>query len=190
MQRFLLQIIFFLALINSPKVYATYMYSAGTYVPYFNKMQVSNSGQSQKFTMTPYFSVGTQMQMSAIQYFMPELGYAYWLETAEKIKKSMIFLHYNFSYILSSDFIFRYGLTTHWYKIKGEGGTIRLRNGDDYINFDVPDKEVTTYFTTLNLGAEYFFKRSISARFDLNMMSVNEFENNANNYLFTVNFYQ
>lgn len=190
MQRVLLQIGLISSFFLSVNSIASTMYSVGTYVPYFNKMQVADSGQTQKFSMTPYFAFGGQMQMTATHYFMPELGYARWLETAEKVNKSLIFLHYNFSYILSPNFIFRYGLTTHWYKIKGEGGTVRLRNGDGYTNFEAPDKDVTTYFTTINLGGEYFFKKSISTRFDLNMMSVNEFENNAYNYLLTVNFYR
>ncbi len=166
------------------------MYSTGTYVPYFDKMQVSNSGSTQKFVINPYLAIGKQIHMSGTHYFMPELGYSYWLETAKKTKKSMLFLQYNFSYILSGSFIFRYGLSTHWYKIKGEGGTVSLRNGDGYTNFKAPDKEVTTYFTTLNLGGEYFFKNTLSLRFDLNMMNVNELENKATNYLLTVNFYR
>ena len=190
MQRLLLSLVFTVSMLWGASVMATTMYSVGTFVPYFDKAQISDSGQTQKFSLTPYFSVGSQLQMTAIHYFMPELGYARWLETAEKVQKSMIFLHYNFSYIFSSNFIFRYGLTTHWYMIKGEGGTVRLRNGDGYTNFEAPDKQVTSYFTTLNLGGEYFFQQSLSTRFDLNMMNINEFENKSYNYLLTVNFYQ
>jgi hypothetical protein len=177
-------------LINLSQANAVTMYSTGTYVPYFDKVQVSNSGATQKFDLNPYLAIGKQFNMSGPHYFMPELGYTYWLETAKKVKKSMIFLHYNFSYILSQRFIFRYGLTTHWYKIKGEGGTVSLRNGDGYTNFKAPDKEVTTYFTTLNLGSEFFFNKGLALRFDLNMMNVNELEQRAYNYLFTVNFYR
>lgn len=177
-------------LINLSQANAVTMYSTGTYVPYFDKVQVSNSGATQKFDLNPYFAIGKQFNMSGPHYFMPELGYTYWLETAKKVKKNIIFLHYNFSYILSQRFIFRYGLTTHWYKIKGEGGTVSLRNGDGYTNFKAPDKEVTTYFTTLNLGSEFFFNKRLALRFDLNMMNVNELEQRAYNYLFTVNFYR
>lgn len=191
MQRFLLRTGLSLFLLSlSLQAKSVFMYSTGTYVPYFNKMQVSNSGATQKFTLNPYLSVGKQFQISGPHYFMPELGYSYWIETAKKTKKSMIFLQYNFSYILSGNFIFRYGLSTHWYKIKGGGGTVSLRNGDGYSKFRSPSTEVTTYFTTLNLGSEYFFKKTLSLRFDLNLMSVNEFENQASNYLLTVNFYR
>ena len=180
--------IFLITLSNSAN--AVMMYSTGTYVPYFDKVQVSNSGATQKFDLNPYFAIGKQFNMSGPHYFMPEFGYTYWLETAKKVQKSMIFLHYNFSYILSNRFIFRYGMTTHWYKIKGDGGTVSLRNGDGYTKFKAPSKEVTTYFTTLNLGGEFFFNRSIGLRFDLNMMNVNELEQRAYNYLLTVNFYR
>lgn len=191
MQRILLRsCVTFLFILFSHNAFSVIMYSTGTYVPYFDKMQVSNSGSTQKFALNPYISIGKQFQISGAHYFMPELGYSYWIETAKKIKKSMIFLQYNFSYILTRSLIFRYGLSTHWYKIKGEGGTVSLRNGDGYTNFKAPDKQVTTYFTTLNLGTEYFFKKTLSLRFDLNMMNINEFKNKSSNYLLTVNFYR
>lgn len=157
MQRIILRTILSTALfVYSFHAQSVIMYSTGTYVPYFNKMQVSNSGATQKFALNPYLAIGKQFHMSGAHYFMPELGYTYWLETAKRVKKSMIFLHYNFSYILSESFIFRYGISTHWYRIKGEGGTVSLRNGDGNTNFKAPDKEVVTYFTTMNLGTEYF----------------------------------
>lgn len=191
MQRFLLRIVIFILIsFYISNASAVTMYSAGTYVPYFDKVQVSNSGATQRFALNPYFAVGKQFQLTGTQYFMPELGYSHWLETAKKVQKSMIFLHYNFSYILSNNFIFRYGLSTHWYRIKGEGGTINLRNGSGYRDFKAPDKTITTYFTTVNLGTEYFYDRTLGIRFDLNMMDVNEFEQRAYNYLFTVNFYR
>lgn len=169
--------------------YAVIMLSTGTYVPYFDKVQVSNSGATEKFDLNPYVSVGTQFNLSGPHYFMPELGYSYWLETAKKTKKSMIFLQYNFSYILTQNLILRYGLSTNWYKIKGEGGTVSLANGETHTEFKAPDKEVTTYYTTLNLGGEYFFKQSKSVRFDLNIMNFKNFDQRVYNYLLTVNFY-
>jgi hypothetical protein len=166
------------------------MYSAGTYVPFFNKAQVSNSGKTQTFDLTPYAGIGKQFHLAGPQYFMPELGFAYWLENPKKTQKSMIFIHYNFSYVVSQSLIWRYGLSTHWYRIKGKGGTVTLQNGNGTSNFDAPSKTVTSYFTTLNMGTEYFFNRELSLRFDLQLMNVNKFEDKAYNYLLTLNFYR
>lgn len=188
-KRILLWLIFSFSF-NSTTLYSATLYSGGTYVPFFNQAQVTNLGEKQKFDLTPYFGIGKQLHISGPQYFMPELGYAYWLENAKKVQKSMVFIHYNFSYILSQSFIWRYGLSTQWYRIVGEGGTVKLKNGNGYSSFDAPDKTRTSYFTTLNMGGEFFFNKEMSMRIDLQMMNVNELEDKSYNYLLTLNLYR
>ena len=74
--------------------------------------------------------------------------------------------------------------------IIGKGGNTTLNNGTGTRSFPNPDKTVTSYFTTLNFGTEYFFRqRAYGLRFDLNMMSFKDTDNKALNYLLTVNIY-
>lgn len=169
---------------------SAYMVSTGTYVPYLNKAQVSNAGATQKYDLNPYVGIGTNFKMSGMQYFLPEFGYAYFMDNAAGSRREMIFLHYNFGYVLSSEFILRYGLSTHRYRIIGKGGTTTLDNGTSTSEFVNPSRTRESYFTTINLGGEYFFmQRSKGLRFDLNIMSFSEFENRVYNYLLSVNFY-
>lgn len=167
-----------------------YFLSTGTYVPYFNKAQVSTSGATQKFALNPYFSIGTQYSINGPHYFTPELGYVYYKENAKKTRTELIMLHYNFSYIIGPQFLLRYGLTNNQLRITGEGGTVRLNNGNSYTDFIAPNRTSSSYFTTLDLGSEYIFtNRAYALRFDLNMMNFLNFENRAYNYLLTFNFY-
>lgn len=173
-----------------PNSYAKMLYSVGTFVPYFQKAQVSDSGSRQFFDLNPYASVGTLFPLVDAHFFVPEIGLTYYLENAKKTSKRIIFLHYDFAYVINDFSIFRYGLTNYWYTISGDGGEVRMRNGSGYANFDAPSKSVTTYFTTLDLGYEFFFNQDLSLRFDLNMMSMTDQENSAYNYLLTINFYR
>jgi hypothetical protein len=167
-----------------------YMISTGTHVPYFNKAQSSISGSTKKFEINPYIGIGTQFYMAGEQYFVPEIGYSYYLENPKGSRTEVIFFHYNFSYVFTSELLFRYGLTTHWYRIVGKGGNTSLNNGTSTTSFPNPDKTVTSYFTTLNFGTEYFIlQKAYGIRFDLNMMSFKDTENKALNYLLTVNIY-
>jgi len=167
-----------------------YMVSTGTYVPYLNKAQVSTSGSTQKYDLNPYIGIGTNFPMTSSQYFLPEFAYSYFMDNASGSRREMVFLHYNFGYVLSPDALLRYGLSTHWYRIIGKGGTTTLDNGTGTTSFANPDKTVTTYFTTLNLGAEYFINsKQNSIRFDLNMMSFKDFDKRVYNYLLTYNFF-
>ena len=166
------------------------MISSGTYVPYFNKAQTTTSGSTQFFDLNPYIGAGAQILLSGPHYFSPEAGYVYYKENAKNTRTELINLQYNFSYVLSSRFLFRYGLSNNWLRIIGKGGNVSLKNGNTTTSFKSPDKTVTSYFTTLNLGTEYMFStRKYSLRFDLNMMSFAKFEKRAYNYLLTFNFY-
>lgn len=168
-----------------------YSLVTGTYVPFFNQVQTNNSGQTKKFEINPHLGIGTQIQMSGEHYFLPEFGFTYFLNNAENTKRDMIHLQYDFGYILNSQTILRYGLTNHWYRLHGEGGSVKLRNGNGSTEFPSPDKTVITYFTSLDLGMEYILSnRSYGVRFDFQILSFQELENRSYNYLLTFNFYR
>lgn len=187
--RFLISI--FIFILNCPAL-ASFMYSTGTHVPFFNKVQVNTKGETSKFDLNPYLGLGTQYHLSGAHYALPEFGYAYFLTTPSEYKKEIFFLHYNLGYVFNESLILRYGLTTHWYRIKGSGGSVNLRNGTGLTNFPSPDRTVTTYFTTLNFGAEYFFNSKANGfRFDFNTMAPKNFFNERiYNYILSFNFYR
>lgn len=173
----------------SPRVRAAHLLSTGTFVSNFSKAQASDSGATKKFELVPYFGYGQQFNLGGPHYFMPELALAYFIDTPKKTDKKIVFLRYNFSYILSGSIILRYGLSTYWQIISGDGGTVVLRNGDSYKAFPAPDNRSVSYYTTADFGAEYFFNRTRSARFDLNLANAFDFENRAFNYILTYNWY-
>tara|TARA_Y100000590_G_scaffold448783_1_gene585960 strand:+ start:110 stop:676 length:567 start_codon:yes stop_codon:yes gene_type:complete len=182
-------LIFLFGIITS-NVFA-YSISTGTYVPYFNQVQTNNSGQTRKFELNPHIGIGTQIQMSAQHFFIPEFGFTYFLNNAENTKRDIIHLNYDFGYILNSNTILRYGLSNHWYRLHGQGGSVKLRNGTGSTEFPSPDKTVVTYYTTLDLGMEYIFpSRTYGLRFDFHVLSFQELENRSYNYLLTFNFYR
>lgn len=165
-----------------------YFLSTGTFVPFVGKAQISNSGGSEKFAYNPYLSIGTPIQMSGRHFFVPEIGFNFFLENAKRTTRSNIFLKYDFASKISPNLALRYGITNNWYRLSGQGGSNTLRNGNGYTDFPAPNKTVTSYYTTIDLGIDYRFKSAMSARFDINIMSINRFENKAYNYLFTINF--
>lgn len=166
-------------------------YSVGTHVPFFNQVQTSTSGGSQVFAINPYLGIGTQFHLAGGNYFMPELGYSYYTDTGSNYNRDTIFLHYNFAYVITNKFIARYGITSHTYRLTGGGGSQTLSNGNGSTRFPSPNKTVSSSFTTLNAGMEYFLSsKNYSIRFDFNIMNSNDLDNRAYNYLLTVNIYR
>ncbi len=181
---------FLILIILSFNAEANYMVSTGTFVPYFAKAQTNTSGSTKTFELNPYIGIGKQINMTGNNYFMPELGYSYYLNNPKNMRRESIFLHYNFSRVFSQQFIARYGLTSNWYRIVGLGGSENLKNGTSSTTFPSPDETRTSYYTTLNFGGEAFVSsKKYSLRFDLNIMSFAELDNRAFNYLFTLNIY-
>lgn len=174
----------------SNKVLA-YNVAVGTHTAYFKKSQVDNAGSTNTFDFNPYIGLGAQYHIYGYQYFVPEIGYSlYILDTDDNARKEIVFLNYNFAWTFESSFIFRYGLTTYWDRQTGKGGSSTLRNGNGRTSFPNPNKTVTSYYTTVNLGAEYFWDtKDRSLRFDFHIMNARDWENRAYNYLLGVNFY-
>lgn len=182
--------VFFFLFFFSVSAQAKNFYGLGTFVPYFQKAQVNESGSRQFFDINPYFSMGHKFPMTSTLSFAPELGLAYYIGTAKKVNKRTLFLHYDFAHQLRDRFVLRYGLTSYWYTISGQGGTVSLRNGSSTVEFPAPSKPSTSYFTTLDLGLEFLDNTDHSIRFDLNLMSVGQMKNSAINYILTFNFYR
>lgn len=164
--------------------------SIGSHVPFFNQAQVNESGSTQKVDINPYFGVGTNFHIFNRHYFLPEFGYSYYLDNPSGSKREVLFLHYNIGFALRETTLLRYGLTTHYYRIKGEGGNTKLKNGESTQSFPNPNKTVTTHFTTMDFGVEQFFsQKKRSVRFDLNLMNFKNIDRRSFNYLLTVNFH-
>ena len=164
-------------------------FSTGTFVPYFNKEQVSENGSKKVFQLNPYFGYGTNIHLSGKTYFLPEIAYSYLTNSEDSVRQEIVFLNYHFSYYNSPNIILKYGLSTYWWRIAGQGGTKRLRNGDGYTNFRLPDETRTSYITSLMGGFESFFKQDQSFRFDLYIMDSINSDSRSYHYFLGVNFY-
>ncbi len=179
----------FFLLFLSQTSYA-YFFTTGTYVPFFNRAQTSNQGARQTFDYNPYFSGGVHIPLTQLNYFSPELGYSFYLENAKNTKVDVIFLHYSFSYFISSHIVFRYGFTNNWYRLVGKGGTVSLSNGTGTTTFPSPSKTVISYFSTLDFGLEYIYtNKRYSTRLDFQSMGPSNLSESSFNYLLTFNWY-
>jgi hypothetical protein len=168
----------------------SYSIATGTYVNYFNEIQTNVRGDTKKFEINPFVSYSTQFQISAKNYFLPEIGYAYFLISPKNIRREMIFLKYNFGYVVSDKLLFRYGISSHSYRIIGSGGSQTLGNGSGRTKFPSLNKTVTSNFSTVDFGFEYFVGgKKNSIRYDLNIMNIANSSNNSLNYLLTYNWY-
>lgn len=177
--------------IISTKAYSAIMYSTGTFVPYYSTAQVDSAGSQRSFEINPYIGVGKPFLISGAHYFLPEVGYGHYLETPAKTNRSSIILNYSMGLVVNDAFIFRYGLSTHWLLLSGPGGSDRLNNGSSTTTFPAPGELKTSYTTSVHGGGEFFVSpRTISIRFDFQMMSPLETKYTHYNYLLTLNFYR
>lgn len=134
----------------------SYSISAGTFVANVNKAQVSDSGAAKTFELTPYVGAAKPIGISGAHFFIPEFALAYYLDTARNIKKRIFFLKYNFGYFLNSQFLLRYGISTYWQTVEGEGSSLTLRNGSGYSEFPSPVRPSQATFQRWTLDLNFF----------------------------------
>lgn len=138
----------------------------------FNKVlkdtQDSNGKVDDK-PFSPTLSVGYNFNLFDSGFgFSPQLGYIHTKQTANdsygKQKVHTIFLNWDFIWIssLSDQLAFRFGLGTFIKRTKGEGGTVTIPNGTGTDEARRPGKTVSSYSSTLNLGADYNFNVQLS----------------------------
>jgi len=100
--------------------------------------------------------------------FSPQLGYIHTNQTANdsfgKQKIHSFFINWDILWItsLSQHLAFRFGVGTFIKRTRGKGGTVTIPNGNSTDEARRPSGTVTSYSSTLNLGADY--------NFDLQMM--------------------
>ena len=162
--------------------------STGTYVPFFNQVQVSPSGSLRTFEINPYVGYSYELQLGGSHLFTPEVGYVLFNDFGDDTTKDLLLLNYDFGYRISSEFVLRYGLTTHWYRVAGKGGTKSLSNGSSTTEFIVPSGSALAIYTTWDIGVEFLTNGQVSSwRFDLKTTDLFSDER-IYNYLITASF--
>jgi hypothetical protein len=160
----------------------------GTYVPYFNKAQVSDSGASKKFELNPFVSYSSTIPLGTFS-FIPEFGLSMDMNESPGYQKDYIFIRYMFGHSISPIMQLRYGLSTTWIKMTSEGGSTSLNNGGSTSTYYYPGGSKQSYITTLDGGLEWNFKQIYTLRFDLQIMSFTNFDKWNYNYILGISRY-
>jgi len=161
----------------------------GIYVPYAFKAQDDKDASTETFAFNPYISIHYEHPIWWGQFFKPELGFVFHSGNEDNTSKTTVFLRYNFAHKFNQDISLRYGLSTFMTKIGGDGGTVTLNNGTSTADFYAPSQTVTTYFSTLDLGAEYIATSNFGIRFGTQLMGVTSSEKRKLSYMLSSNLY-
>lgn len=161
----------------------------GTHIPYAFKAQNDMSGSSQKFDINPFVSVAGTYRLARSHFFLPELGYIHHTDRADNTSVSTLFLLYNFGFHFAGPVMVRYGLGTFITRISGDGGEVRLGDGEGTSTFYTPDESVRTYYSTANLGLEYRFSSDWAGRFEGHVMGPMSSEKRKFSYTLSASYY-
>ncbi len=130
---------------------------------------VQNSkGKVEDKPFSPYLGWGYHFNLFDSGFgFSPQLGYIHTTDVANdsfgKQTTHSYFFNWDFLYIpsFSNQMAFRFGIGNFIKRISGKGGTVEIPNGNSTTTARRPGKTVTSYSSTLNLGADYNFNTQL-----------------------------
>lgn len=178
----------FIFLIRPESAWATHV-GVGTLVTNFLSAQTSADGGRRTFQVAPTLLVGGELPIYGQTFFTPRIGYSMYLDEKDDTSKTDMMLNYHVGTKLMEYFMLHYGFSTFITKIKGKGGTKELQNGGSTANFYIPDKTVTSYTASLDVGGQVLIHEHWSARVDLFITRFLSSDRRKLNYLLSGNFY-
>lgn len=149
----------------------------------------SDVGTVSYFDFRPVIAAAYRYEFNSEFSFIPEIG-ATLPETSEDETYSTFYSFINLPLAWHYDyFTFRFGPGFFFTRISGNGGTLKLQNGNSTDEFPVPSGTATTRNLTWNLGLQAAFDKEWSARFDLSILKLFVSEKRALNHLLTINYH-
>jgi len=150
--------------IISTEVFATV--GLGGFVPFPTTTMKKRDGGSDSFGFEPMVYINHVVNAPFSQLFLPTLGFIKSTDLEQEYSKNTIFFLWDLGYKIGSNLILRYGLGTFITKIKGDGAAITVNNGSTTATAYRPSDSITSYNTTVNIGAEMAFSKSYAIQFE------------------------
>lgn len=162
----------------------------GGYVPFGMNTQKEAEGGTNALTFHPMITVNKVFKINEQHFFVPEIGYAYHLNTGDNYDKKTIFILWDMGIRLGHGLVFHYGLGTFMTKISGDGGAVEVRNGESgTATFYMPSETVTSYNTTVNAGLELIFDPNYAAKIESYLFSPASSDKMKISYSLSLNYY-
>jgi len=157
-------------------------------VPFGFSTQKDISGEKNKTTFHPMFTVNGVFNAMYGHVFLPELGVVFHRKKNDEIKKKTIFILFDVGYQVLPSIVLRYGVGTFMTRIGGDGGTIEMPNGLGTSSFAMPDESVTSYNFTFDFGFEHAFDRNYVFKFEGYLFGILKEESRKLSYSVSLNY--
>lgn len=168
---------------------SSFWVGVGTTTHNFKTAQTDEKGGSKTFEFAPTVIVGSTIPFMFSGFFLsPGIGYAKF-STKDNTKKSEFILQYHVSQQLASLFLLQYGFSNYITKISGDGGSVVLNNGSGTATFYTPGTSQTTYTASVDIGGEFVFSSTISARLQFSIMRFLSSERRRVSHIITANYF-
>ena len=154
-------------------------------------IQKDAHGGRNTFSFDPALALNTMIPVEGwTHFFTPEVGIVInsQNQNSDYSKYTTYFL-LDLGHPLPPHFLLRYGIGFFITSIKGEGGTTRQKNGNEYFDFTRPGTAVNSYNLTINIGIERQILPEWSIRFETFAFSMLDQHARNISYSLGINFY-
>jgi len=147
-------------------------FSLGAYLDSPGRIQVDDSGKTNKTDITPFIAANIYLHIYESFWFQPEIGYIFSQTSEGETKNRKFYNLYYAAYQVIEPLFLKLGFGFFITEIETPSGEVSLNNGDSYTTFYRPGGKSRSYNSTLSFGAEYFFSKHMSARFDSHIFAI------------------
>lgn len=168
----------------------SYVFNLGSHTDFYNSVQIDSSGGMRKIDFAPTIGFGLSIPTRYDFIFLPEINWVLPQEAgSSKIIKNHFMLRADMAYDPISWLRLRVGTSLMWLNQHDRGGSVQIRNGNDYSTFYYPDENRSSFNNTLDLGVEAFVHKSFSARLQTYVYSVFKQERRQVSYTLFLSYY-
>lgn len=173
----------------SVKNFDTVNFSAGTWMEFYDEMQVNSSGQlNDDFQLTPYLSIATEYKLPHSQFIIPEVSYILQEKTTDGSTNINRFLfRADYAYMPKNWLRLRLGSSLIIQSISGSGGEKELANGSSTQTYYKPEERKNTYNQTLDYALEVLIDR-LALKAQGHIYAFNEDEQRMTSYSLSLSY--
>lgn len=165
----------------------------GSYVEFYNKLQIDAQGNKNDFVFNPYLSIGAEAKTFYDLYFYPEFVFV--LPDGgdyDKMTKTTLIFNFDLGKRFFNDSLIAAvgtGIVMNIYN--GKGGTISMQNGDSQSDqFFAPDESRMSINNTFNMSLSYFIlSTDTNIKLETLVFSLFDSERTMISYTLSVNYF-
>jgi hypothetical protein len=143
---------------KSDQIFTGYNFNFGSHTEFYNAVQEDTSGSLRRFDWAPTIGGGLIIPWKEKLVFLPELNWVLPRDNGDtNVLENLFMLRADLGYDPLEWLRLRIGTSLMWLNQHGQGGSVKMNNGNETSTFYYPDENRSSVNNTFDLGVEALY---------------------------------